>query len=159
MEPPGEVLLNSSFERDGQPYNDGWNIEDESIGSYSTDVPPGEGNYSLCPRGDTLNLLGQWAKFRLPAIDGNNVYQFSFWGKQQGACGVFYLYVKTSDTSGYYTKSKLACDSTWSNYSVIDTIQTNENDSLVLLIGGELAWMPDGKAYFDLCKLEKLNSN
>lgn len=50
-EPPGEELLNSSFEKDGQPYNDGWNIEDESIESYSTDVPPGGGELLLVPQG------------------------------------------------------------------------------------------------------------
>ena len=155
--PTNQILLYSSFEKDGQPGNNGWLIKDESSENYSTDVPPGGGNYSLSLRGDSLNLLGEWARIILPAIDGNNIYRFSFWCKQQGACGIVHIYVKTSDTSGYYTKSKLACDSLWSYYTIVDTIQTNENDSLMLLIGSEHAWVPDGKAYFDLCKLEKLN--
>ena len=150
----GEILFNSSFEKNGHPYNDGWDIKDESNESYSTDVPPYGGNYSLCLKGDTLNLLGQSAEFILPALIGNNIYEFSFWGKQQGACGVVHIFVKTSDTSGYYTKSELVCDPLWSYYNIIDTIQTDIGDSLSIILGG---YSGEGKVYFDLCKLKKIN--
>jgi len=157
--PSYQTLLYSSYEKDGQPDNNGWFIKNESSENYSPDVPQDGGSYSLSLKGDSIFLIGQFAKFTLPAINGNNIYRFSFWGKQQGASGIVHIYVKTSDTSGYYTKSKRADNSIWSYYSVVDTIQTNENDSLVMTIGGSLAWIPNGKAYFDLCKLEKQNSN
>ena len=158
-EPLNEILLNSSFEKDGQPFNDGWYIRNESLENYSTDVPENGGQFSLVLKGDTLGLPGQAARIILPAIMGNNIYKFSFWSRRQGSWGEVNMYIKTSDTSGYFTRSALVLDSTWTSYSFIDTIQTDEDDSLVFIIGGEHAWLPDGKVYFDLCKLEKINLN
>ena len=157
--PASQILFYSSFEKNGQPNNNGWFIKDESSANYSTDVPPGGGDYSMCLKVDSIGPFRQWAQFSVPASNSNNIYKLSFWSKPQGACGIAHVYIKLSDTTGYYSKSKLACDSTWSYYSITDTIQTDENDSLVIILAPDLSWTVDAKAYFDLCKLEKLNSN
>jgi len=158
-EPLNQILFISSFENDGQPNNNGWFIYNKSPDNYSTDTPTNGGKFSLCLKGDTLNHFGQLARIILPGIGGTNTYKFSFWSKAQGCTARAGFYPVTPDIPPpEYFKSKTVFDSTWSYYSIFNTFPLTDNDSIALYLVCNDTLTTDGKVYFDLCKLEKINS-
>lgn len=74
-EPSDQVLLFSSFEKNGLPHNNGWYILNKSQENYSMDVPPGGGKYSLTLRGDHRVFIGESAKISMAPFVGTNIYK------------------------------------------------------------------------------------
>ncbi len=74
--------------------------------------------------------------------------------------GGFWLSVKKAGEIGSVVrKSQLVVDSTWTYHAIVDTIAANENDSLIVGLGGGAIGTTTGVTWFDLCSLEQLAQN
>ncbi len=149
------LIINSSFETEGNPTLGDWLTDDINRVEFSNDSPEDGGKWSIALEADwspsppslfTLKKL----------VKGNHKYNFSFWAKCEGIGGYGYLSLKNLDTL-IIKKYIQVVDTTWIIYSIIDTISSNEYDSIELKLSGGFSHLLYGKTYFDLCKLEILD--
>ncbi|HUI28855.1 MAG TPA: hypothetical protein VLX91_01470 [Candidatus Acidoferrales bacterium] len=157
------LIVNSSFESNGKASLQGWNVgwwETEMVHS-AHDAPPGGGSWSVEIDNGTFTSGNQiW--FTVHPHAGHHVYKFSFWGRydagnlQLGSCqgGVLLWLHNNTDRYGSYTK----IDTTiWEMYTIFDTLDTYQGDSIPVELDGCVDGPTSAKTYFDLCRLEVLN--
>ncbi len=154
-ESSGNLLLNPSFESNGAPSLEHWSVQDTSRVRFSPDVPPGGGSYSVA-------IAVDWAppafvRTAVAAPAGAHRYRLSWWGKSEQIAGAAYLGIQKPDTLIlFYPHGGLTIDSTWTEYSLLDTIATETGDKLVITLSGGISQWSGGKTYYDLCSLEIL---
>jgi hypothetical protein len=152
------LIQNPSFESNGNPTTEGWTYysnfpaADTSDGTFSNDVPPGGGNWSLVV--GVGDRVVKYLETKVAAPTGEHHYRLSAWAKSYstdtGSPGFISLALNDS-----VVKRLDVQDTTWRHYESIDTILTRAGDSLaVLLFSG--AAMRFQVTYFDLCRLELL---
>lgn len=153
---PGEsnnLIINASFEKDGDSSLVGWNVEIPSTVNFIKDTPPNRGNWAL-----TINLM--WGIVNNVTSTVNippetHIYKFSFWSKYFSLPGYANLSLVTPDSIFIINHIKINSE-VWTNYSMIDTITSNSKDSLCVILSGGFSQIVSGKTFFDLCTLELL---
>lgn len=154
-ESSGNLLLNPSFESNGTPSLEHWSVQDTSLVRFSPDVPPGGGSFSV-------SIEANWGpsgfvRTAVPVPAGAHRCRLSWWGKKTGQIyGGANLGIQKSDTLILFPKVSYTSDSTWTEYSSLDTITTEAGDELVVTFFGGVSQMQTGTTYFDLCSLEIL---
>jgi len=151
--PPDEedkILVNTSFEKNGNPSADGWNISSPPFGDFVIDAPTDGGTYSVAL--DAGNPGGE-AAITVNALTNFDIYKLSFFAKFEninGTAGLFFI------KNGVVIKNSniTITDTSWTLYSITDTFQTSTGDSIKVLFRGGITQLLPGKNYFDLCKLE-----
>lgn len=149
--PPNGVNLiaNSSFESNGTPSFQGWQVNDTSLVRFSTDVPPDGGAWSIC-------IETVWGHARVQTIialpEGTHPYKLSIWAKRQGVGGTISLIFNNA-----IRNSLTVSDTTWTVYTFNDTLTTVGGDRVVVELAGGFSQLLSGKTYFDICKFERLD--
>ena len=151
--PAGNILINSSFEKNGQPSSDGWTIPAGS--KYSSDVPPNGGKYSLL-------LEPNWgpeiyAEIKVPVLDQYNSYRLSFWSKSSGVTsGIYGKAVLSLVRNGSEVKSisKTLDNIVWSSNILADTFSVASGDSFLVKFSAGQSQLFPGETNFDICTLE-----
>lgn len=147
--PAGNLLFETSFEKNGYFSFDGWTLPAGS--DSSTDVPAQGGKYSLLLNATWGPEL--YAEFKVPVLTQFIDYKLSFWSKYSLVNGKAILSL-IRDGSTVKEKSVLIKDIVWSSYSISDTFSVAAGDSfLVQFTAGSNQLFP-AETYFDLCKLE-----
>ncbi len=145
-----EILLNSSFEQNGNPSIENW-ISNDTTGIKIVDEAPAEGGkYSL-------RIKASWfpensTSIIIDAPQGNNIFKLSVWAKYFNVSGTIDL-KKESDPD---KKSINVADTSWTVYSLIDTINIKAGEKLQVVLNGGISQIIAGETYFDLIKLEQL---
>ena len=85
-----------------------------------------------------------------------HVYKLSVWSKAHGIGGWIDFVLQRPD-SLILRKQVRIVDSTWTFYSVIDTMSCSTQDSIVVKLTGGFSQLLAGKTFYDLCQLEKLD--
>ena len=152
----GNAIINPSFEIFGKPSLDGWKVEDTAIINFTNDTPPGGGFWSI-----TLSVTWfgpptryptePYQKFRL--INGTHIYTFSFWAKRNRVGGSGYVGALKTDQAFTIVSYKRVTDTTWTLYSIVDTISSSQYDSVIAGLSGGATELAGGKTYFDNCSL------
>lgn len=151
----GNLLSNPSFESNGSPSLQGWShaYMDTSIFAFTSDVPPAGGKYSVAI--DAVwgppNTISQ----TVPVSPGDHQYKFSAWAKKIGFGGQLQLYLERSGSLSLLKYIDVT-DTTWTEYSLVDTLSVEGGDSLRVLISGGLSQLQAGTTYFNLCELKQL---
>ena len=152
----GNLLTNPSFELNGTPSLQGWRTSytNTSIFSFSSDAPSGGGKYSI-----SIEVL--WAppytvKQTVPAIAGNHQYRLSVWGKKSEIVGGNLSFYLRRPDSTLLRKWVRIVDTTWTEYSIIDTLYAVSGDSLMVSVDGGFSQIRPGKTFYDLCTLEQI---
>lgn len=155
-ESSGNLLLNPSFESNGAPSMKYWTVEDTFLVDFSPDVPPGGGSYSLAITADWAPPV--FVRTTVGAPTGTYRYRLSLWGKSENIPGIVYLAIQKPDTLIWLLREVIIypADSTWREYSMLDTITIKTSDKLVVNLGGGVSQLSGGKTYYDLCSLEIL---
>ena len=151
--PPEKVLINTSFEKNGQPSDDGWRINSGLTNNFSTDVPDSGGSYSLVLE---AGWNGGTAEIQVPALTQYSNYQLSFYSKYRQFEGRAFL----SQIRGGNVVSESSIsidDTTWNAYSLSANFSLMEGDSLKVILYGGLTQLISGETHFDLCKLEAVD--
>ena len=148
------VLINSSFEVNGNPSLQGWNGQDTSYVKFSSDVPGGGGSFSILL--DAVWAPPVFVKTIVAVPQGIHVYKLSVWSKARGIGGWIDFILQRPD-SNILRKQVRIVDSTWTLYSVTDTMNCSVQDSIVVKLSGGFLQLLAGRTFYDLCKLEKLD--
>lgn len=148
------LLLNPSFEVNANPTLQSWTTNDYPAIKYSGDVPTGGGYWSI-----TIEAVWGtpiYVRTTVLASEGRHIYKFSFMAKTQGSGGnasLIFVHVRNDSLR----KQIQVADSTWTSYSLLDTLTISRGDSIAVKLSGGFSQILYGKTFFDLCKLEKLN--
>jgi len=148
------TLLNTSFELGAGPTLAGWTINDSSLVDFSPDVPPTGENWSL-------TVGAKWAPSppavsrSFVALDGTHIYELRVWAKRTGVGGTAAITWKQANTP-VTLKSVPITDSTWTAYTILDTLTGAQGDSVGIRLAGAISQLAPGTTYFDLCVFERL---
>jgi hypothetical protein len=156
-----ELIANGSFEHHGNPSLDGWHqsYSDTNFVLFSTDTPLNGGHYSV-------SLLNNWGTPELQSFvaapKGIYRYHLSVWSKSLppvgwvGAMGVIRIDHQTTDSLIHW-KLLFFSDSLWTQYTLLDTINCDQGDTLIISISpgsGQWNW---GRTLFDNVSFLKLD--
>ncbi|RLC51598.1 MAG: hypothetical protein DRI23_04660 [Candidatus Cloacimonadota bacterium] len=152
--PPDEedkILVNTSFEKNGNPSADGWNISPPPLGNFASDAPSGGGTYSVALEAN--NPFGGEAAITVKSLTDFDIYKLSFYAKFEKIYSTASLFLIRN---GRVSKENtvFVTDTIWTLYSITDTFQTSAGDSIRILFRGGTTAVIAGKTLFDLCKLE-----
>ena len=148
------ILINTSFELGGNHTLAGWTISTPSVVSFSPDVPPDGGSWSVTigVEWDPLPAISS----NVPAPEGTHVYKLRVWAKRTGVGGSAAIMIRRPDT--LLTSRFVAIpDTGWTTYTIIDTISAERGDSVGVRLAGAISQLVPGTTFFDLCVLEKLD--
>jgi hypothetical protein len=148
--PEGNLIINTSFEKNGQPSSDGWKVTSTLPNNFSNDVPDSGGSFSLVLE---AGWVGGFAEIKVPALVQYSNYKLSFWSKYSAFKGSATLSLLRNGTA-IKENSVTVNDIVWGNYSVSDTFSVVQGDSIMVQLSGGYAQLLPGETYFDLCKLE-----
>lgn len=154
--PEWKTLYSTSFELNGVPSADGWDIGPPYLG-FSTEAPPDGGKYSIYA---VSSRPGGVASLVLPAPEGSNIYQLSLWGKYSFIEGGIRFHLRTPGRDIFgrpfidsLRKWLIFSDTAWTEYHVLDTLTTSSGDSLLIqLIAGLHEYV--GMVFLDLVELK-----
>ncbi len=155
VNPPSDsnVILNSSFEKNGVPDNDGWTISARPLGEITTDAPPGGETY--CLKLEASNPGGM-ATIKVPVVTNKQVYNFIFWAKtNQPSSSAFFDLIRNGQIQN--SEELNIMDTTWTEYSLVDTLQVMSGDSIRITFSERLSPLQFFESYFDLVKVETVD--
>lgn len=139
------LLVNGSFEDRGK----GWALFQANQITFDHDVPDTGGYLSA-------RISENWGEpFSLRqsvAISaGQHVIRLSCWGKTEGADGTFgYNFTHSIEL----LKAIPITDTNWTYYSMQDTINLPQNDTMVVKLQGAFSQLAPRSVWFDVCRLE-----
>lgn len=150
------LIQNSSFESNNQPTLQSW-VTDTTLRKFVQDVPPNGGQWSL-------QLIPGWfpqegyARTYVSGQSGVGVYQISVWVKStNGWRSTIRLGQWAQGT--WINSKQISSDSTlWIQYSLIDTLSVQPNDTIAVHLSAGRAEIAKGNVLFDLVRLEKIQS-
>ncbi len=151
------LIVNPSFELQGQPSLDGWNwINYDSLAiQFSNQSPQSGGNYSilLFPTWMYDNRIYQ----KLELSNGVHNYKFSVSAKNSKNI-LGYLFVE------FYSKGRIVynirqyiTNSNWTKYEIPFKLEVSEGDSLLVGISGGQTQAITDSNYFDFVEFYKLD--
>ena len=147
------IILNSSFEKNGTPDTEGWEISASPLGEIITDAPSGGGTY--CLRLEASNPGGM-ATRTISTVTDKQIYSLSFWAKtNQPSSKAFFDLIRNSQVE-HRTEINVS-DTVWTEYSIIDTLQAMSGDSLRITFSERLTQLIFLQSYFDLVKVQTVD--
>jgi len=146
------LLLNTSFEKNGRFTSDGWSLPAQS--DSSVDVPPNGGSYSL--ELEASQPPESYAQITVPVNTQFSNYKLTFWSKYSVIEGKAVLSL-IRNGSAIKSLSILVEDIVWKSYSIQDTFNVASGDSFMVQLTGGSSQLLTGKTYFDLCQLQGIN--
>jgi hypothetical protein len=152
-EPTDEnLLINTSFEKDGKFSSDGWTLSAQS--DSSTDVPSGGGSYSLELKASQPPEV--YAQIKVPVKAEYNEFKLTLWSKYSVIEGKAILSL-IRNGAAIKSLNILIEDIVWKSYSIQDTFNVALGDSFMVQLSGGSSQLLPGKTYFDLCQLQGIN--
>ena len=152
------IIMNSSFEFNGQPSLNYWNIRDSSEIGFSNDIPIDGSKWSISLQEEWYGPALKTLSYFVPLSLGRHNLKFSVYGKSENIHGSAFLILHKGGESKIIAQN-LITDRNWTQYSTIDSQNFSEGDSLFVLIDGGGTELVDGIAYFDLVELELIESD
>ena len=155
---PSNLLSNPSFESNDHPSYTSWHFNYPADTTVSDDIPALGGSWSLKMIPDWNPA--PWARTYLTGLSGRRVFLLTVWVKTinlaepaRVACGILQpdrtlrdeKYVNVSGTE-------------WSQYSILDTLDLVEADTVVVELspGEDQTPQIDAQALFDLVRLQRV---
>ena len=152
------IVINSSFEEDGHPSLNDWIVDSTQVPYFDNDVPPGGGKWSLYLKANWYGPLPKTPLYFLPLSSGEHIINLSVWGKFKSIRGSVFLLLKNDNKQNVVGQISIE-NTTWTKYSLIDTVRINSGDSLFVLLFGGGTELVDGSTYFDLVEFRTIDSN
>jgi len=150
--PAGEdnILVNSTFEKNGAPYEDGWKISPPPRGEIVEDAPSGGGDYSL--QLAAFDPEGGSATITVAAMEDKMIYKLSLWAKTNSPSSVIFF---DQIRNGVVVSREEVdvSDSSWKEIFLTDTLNIAAGDSLRITFMERLSQLVQLKTNYDLCKL------
>ena len=147
------LLLSTSFEKNGQASSEGWTLPPGS--EFSTNVPPNGGSYSLVL--EATQPPENYAFIKVPVKTNYTINQLTFWAFSSGVSSNIYGRAILSlfrNGSQVKSSSVIVDGIVWKSYSIRDTFNVAAGDSFMVQFTAGVSQLLSGKTYFDLCQLQ-----
>lgn len=147
------LLLNTSFEKNGQASSDGWTLPNGS--EFSTNVPPNGGSNSLVL--EATQPPENYAFIKVPVKTNYTINQLTFWSFSSGVSSNIYgraILSLIRNGSQVKSSSVIVDGIVWKSYSIRDTFNVASGDSFMVQFTAGVSQLLSGKTYFDLCQLQ-----
>ena len=133
-----------------------WYVQDTSKIFFSKDVPRGASHWSVFLHAEHYAPLPKTPSYYVPLSTGKHILEFSIYSKSKTVFGSALLILKKGEVSEIVAENSIT-DTMWTKYSVIDTLNITEGDSLFVLLNDGGTEIVDGITYFDLAELRLMN--
>lgn len=151
------LIKNASFELDGNATIKYWEVKNGNGVRLVEDAPPGGGAFAVQVDADWFPLDLQPHLLTRVYSPGSYVFKLSFWGKySRFVAGGAAIRIKRPDTTFQDCYLNVR-DTSWTYYSILDTIHTQPSDSIIIALFGGFTHLPAGSTSFDLIKFEVVN--
>ncbi len=163
MNPAGEVsnlVKNGSFEENGAPSLKYWFGPDSSVAKFVKDAPERGGNWSIVLPVHALEPLRLRLAQKVNLQSGTHILQFSFWAKKHGMInGWAGLIRETQDGKLVDEGALVVKDTTWTQYTLLDTVQLQKGEKLYVNLTGGGAEVAYGETTYDLVSLTEVSKS
>ncbi len=167
VNPAGEVnnlIKNGSFEENSKPTLKYWFGLDSSVAKLVKDAPERGGEWSVAIPLHRLEPLNFRLAQAVNLHSGTHILQFSFWGiwskTDKSLPGYANLIRKTKDGKLIDEGGLAVKDTTWTQYTLLDTVHLQEGEKLyVNLSGGAAELSTSSTTSFDLVSLTETGSS
>ncbi len=151
--PNSNILLNTTFEKNGNPDTEGWEISARPLGEITNEAPVDGGMY--CLKLEASNPGGTATK-KISAVTNKQIYKLSFWARtNQPSSTAFFDLIRNGQVENRTEVNVM--DTSWTKYSVIDTLQVMNGDSLKITFQERITPLQMLVSYFDLVKVETVD--
>ena len=154
-----QVVLNGSFEIDGEPALDHWTIS-WNLGESYEDAAPGGGNWCLkLEAGNYQGYFPVYAYQVIPEIQNGEIWEAKVWVRQHYNITSASLYwrIFKADGSQIDLSASETYSETWTQLSVTDTILFEAGDSVAVILDSGVTGGPSVNwSYFDLVEAEMI---
>jgi len=158
VKPPGKsdnVLMNSSFEKDGQPTLEGWRIGNPQLVRFVHQAPPEGGEWCIELTSDWSPTTG-FIYTPVPEIQDGDVVQLSGYIRSPGSAGGGYIALAIGKNHFGIRKVASVEDTVWTEVTLMDTVSLSEGDTLWVVVSSFNTEIVSLKGLFDEIRLFKL---
>jgi hypothetical protein len=158
--PEGRNLVeNSSFETNGQPTLEGWQVQNRSLTSLVEEAPPGGGQWSLKLEADWAPPTGYVAALIPDAQDGDT-FQLSAYARATSPSGGAAVGLVVGKSFEYSERRDESFTSTtdveWRQLSVVETLSLREGEYAWVVLSAPPTEVAPRSGLFDLVTVERL---
>jgi hypothetical protein len=147
------IIANPSFEVDGNASYEGWDVYPDLVG-FSEDTPQIGGEWSL----ELFHgMPPEWgfARIYITGYEGQNIFRLTVFGKSAIVGGSAEIGIWSGDD---WVSSKFisipADTRAWNEYSITDTLSTQDSDTIAVQLTGYGIETEGGSVLVDLARLE-----
>lgn len=147
------LLLNTSFEKDGRFSAEGWTLP--ALSDSSSDVPTNGGSFSLVLQANAPPEV--FAFIKVPVKTNYSINKLTFWAKSTGVSSDIYGKAVLSlvrNNVEMQSRSIQIDQIAWQSFSILDTFNVAVGDSFMIKFSGGINQLFSAEAYFDLCQLQ-----
>jgi hypothetical protein len=150
-----ERILDSSFERDGQPTLEGWQITNPSLTSLVPDPAPGGGKWSLQLDADWAPTTG-FVTVPIPGIRDGDVLRLSAFVRAVDTEGGGMIGLQVGPGFGRRAKWAWAGGTSWTRLSVQDTVSLAPGDTAWVVLSSPYTEITRRQGHFDRVELRRI---
>lgn len=159
-QPTEELILDGSFERDGEPTLEGWRITNPSVTTLVPEPSPGGGRWSLGLEADWAPTTG-FVTRPIPGIRDGDVLRLSAFVRAVDAEGGGSIALLVGPSYGLglnRAKRAYASSTSWTRLSVQDTVLLAPGDTVWVALSSFHTEITRRQGRFDLVSLRRIRS-
>jgi hypothetical protein len=155
--PVGNLILDGSFERDGEPTLQGWRITNPAVTTLVREAAPGGGEWSLALEADWAPTTG-YVTMPIPGVRDGDVLQLSAFVRAVDAEGGGSIGLAVGPGYGLGTRSKWAytTSTSWTRLGVQDTVSLAPGDTVWVVLSSFNTEIQQRQGHFDLVSLSRI---
>ena len=154
-----KLVENGSFERDGQPTLEGWQVQSPMLASLVEEAPAGGGRWSLKLEADGAPTSAIVSAV-IPGVQDGDILRLSAQARATSPTGgaVIGLVVGPGVEPGERHQARFASTTSmlWTALSVQATVSVGEGDAVWILLSAPITEMAARSGLFDLITVERL---
>ncbi|MCC7142599.1 MAG: hypothetical protein IT349_10920, partial [Candidatus Eisenbacteria bacterium] len=150
--PPVEpnLIENGSFERDGQPTLEGWQVQNQALTQLVAGGAPEAGRFALRLEADWAPTTGV-VRALLPAVRNGEVLRVSAWIRaESGGGGAIYLASQSWQSAPVFSDAQ-----EWTQVALTTPVSLARGDSLWLVVSSLPTEVQPRVGYFDRIRVER----
>jgi hypothetical protein len=159
-QPAEELILDGSFERDGEPTLKGWRITNPSVTTLIREPAPGGGEWSLALEADWAPTTG-YVTMPIPGVRDGDVLRLSAFVRAVDAEGGGSIALSVGPSYGLRlnrAKWSYASSTSWTRLSVQDTVLLAPGDTVWVALSSFHTEITRRQGRFDLVSLRRIRS-
>ena|SRR5437762_10761670 len=156
VNPPGNLIPNGSFERNGQATLDTWQVSNSALASLAPEAAPGGGKWSLRLQSGGAPSTGQ-VKFPVPGLKDGDIVRLSAYVRASSQGGGGLVGLEVTSPSGLVRQKPFAstANAQWTQLGVTATLSLEPGDTVWVVLRSPPTELNARAGLFDLVTLER----